>query len=415
MTGGIGHRPAAARSSPPGASSTSTTRSSRATSPARAAAASTTGGTLAASELDGHRQPRQRRRRRRHRQRRRRRASGPLRSTVSGNSATAAAAASQQPASLHHRARDDRRQQRAERRRHLPGDRRRGATSRMWSTIVARRCLRRRLRRADREPAIANVDRQPRRRRELRVRRPGRASRASIRCSAAGQQRRPDRHARARARAARRSTRGDAQFCGASGTDQRRAPVVGHCDIGAFEFGGRPPDHRAAASRGRRDGQRLRVPGHREGQAPRQRRVLRPRGRPAGAGRLDLRHEQGPREPGRRGPAALVVLPGRLQARPGQGRQAAQHAHAHGQRCACGNSANARPRRSAGCGATARASSAPRASTARRRSSAPGGWSRTAATERSRGSTKGKVRVRDFRARRTVVVRAGKQYFARAR
>ena len=29
--------------------------------------------------------------------------------------------------------------------------------------------------------------------------------------------------------------------------------------------------------------------------------------------------------------------------------------------------------------------------------------------------TKGRVRVRDFRARRTVVVKAGKRYFARAR
>jgi CSLREA domain-containing protein len=34
---------------------------------------------------------------------------------------------------------------------------------------------------------------------------------------------------------------GDSQVCGITGTDQRRAPFVGNCDIGAFEFGGVPP------------------------------------------------------------------------------------------------------------------------------------------------------------------------------
>jgi hypothetical protein len=34
---------------------------------------------------------------------------------------------------------------------------------------------------------------------------------------------------------------GDPQLCSVSSTDQRYAAVVGTCDIGAFEFGGKPP------------------------------------------------------------------------------------------------------------------------------------------------------------------------------
>ena len=34
---------------------------------------------------------------------------------------------------------------------------------------------------------------------------------------------------------------GDPQWCGVAGTDQRHAAFVSTCDIGAFEFGGRPP------------------------------------------------------------------------------------------------------------------------------------------------------------------------------
>ena len=80
-----------------------------------------------------------------------------------------------------------------------------------------------------------------------------------------------------------------------------------------------PPAGAAPAARARRDGERLgargivhvRLPGSDE---------FFDLGTPAGAGRLDLRHRQGPRQPGRRGQqhrqdAARVVLPGRLQAR----------------------------------------------------------------------------------------------------
>ena len=35
---------------------------------------------------------------------------------------------------------------------------------------------------------------------------------------------------------------GDPQWCGVAGTDQRHAEFVGNCDIGAFEFGGKPPE-----------------------------------------------------------------------------------------------------------------------------------------------------------------------------
>ena len=84
---------------------------------------------------------------------------------------------------------------------------------------------------------------------------------------------------------------GDPQLCGVTGTDQRFAQFVGNCDIGAFEFGGVPPQPDAPAAGRRQDGQRLGGSRNREDQAARQRRVLRPRGRAAGADRLDVQHQ----------------------------------------------------------------------------------------------------------------------------
>ena len=58
---------------------------------------------------------------------------------------------------------------------------------------------------------------------------------------------------------------GDPNLC-ITGTDQRGATAVGTCDIGAFEFGGKPP-YGAASARSRQDGQREPRERHREDQA----------------------------------------------------------------------------------------------------------------------------------------------------
>ena len=114
-------------------------------------------------------------------------------------------------------------------------------------------------------------------------------------------------------------------------------------------------------------------------------------------------------------PAALVVLPGRLQARPGQGRQAAQHAHADRQARLRQAARTPRPKKKRRLWGDGKG----KFRTKGKHSAATVVGTRWLVEDRCNGTLtrvmKGKVRVRDFRARRTVVVRAGKQYFARAR
>ena len=84
----------------------------------------------------------------------------------------------------------------------------------------------------------------------------------------------------------------------------------------------------------------------------------------------------------------------------------------------CSRARRARRRRSprrASCGATARASSAPRGATRRRRCAAPSGSSQDTCTSTTTRVTQGSVSVRDQVAKKTVVVRAGKRYVARAK
>ena len=116
------------------------------------------------------------------------------------------------------------------------------------------------------------------------------------------------------------------------GNDQRGAAAVGNCDKGAFEFGGQVPEAQLPPPVPGETVNASRSRGTVRGQAPRQRRVLRPAGRPAAADGHHLRHQQGPREPRLRGEqragtdAEGVVLPGRLQGPSEQGQQAGDDA-----------------------------------------------------------------------------------------
>ena len=171
-----------------------------------------------------------------------------LSSTISGNSATSIGRRHLQRRLEHHRGQHDRGQQRVERRRDLPRahgpGRRRAVEHASWLA----RCLRRRLRRSGRRARIDQRRQQPLRRRELRLRPPGRASSSADPLLGPVANNGGPTDTRALRQGSPAIDAGNAQFCGVTGTDQRRAPFVGNCDIGAFEFGGVPPSHRAAAA-----------------------------------------------------------------------------------------------------------------------------------------------------------------------
>ena len=207
---------------------------------------------------------------------------------------------------------------------------------------------------------------------------------------------------------------GNAQFCGVTGTDQRRAPFVGNCDIGAFEFNGVPPitelpppeageTVNVSESRGI---VKIKLPGSDEffdledaQQVPVGSTFDTSKGRVnlIAAGQQRSWFYQGVFKLGQgKGarPLSTLTLTGRL---------------------ACGNSANVaakKKRRLWGDGKG-------KFRTKGKHSAATVVGTRWLVEDRCNGTLtrvkKGKVRVRDFRARRTVVVRAGKQYFARAR
>ena len=207
---------------------------------------------------------------------------------------------------------------------------------------------------------------------------------------------------------------GDPNFCG-SLADQRHAPPVDNCDIGAFEFGGQVPQAQLPPpvagqtvnvneSRGR---VRVKIPGSGEffeledaQQVPVGSTFDTSRGRVnlVAAGRqkswfykgvFKLRQGRGAK------PLSTLTLTGRL---------------------ACGKSANIaakkKKRRLWGDGKG-------KFRTKGKHSSATVVGTRWLVEDRCNGTLtrvkKGRVRVRDFRARKTVVVKAGKQYFARAR
>ncbi len=208
---------------------------------------------------------------------------------------------------------------------------------------------------------------------------------------------------------------GDAQVCGSSGgTDQRRAPFVDNCDIGAFEFGGVPPvtelpppeageTVNVSEARGI---VKIKLPGSDEffdledaQQVPVGSTFDTSKGRVnlIAAGQQRSWFYQGVFKLGQgKGarPLSTLTLTGRL---------------------ACGNSANIaakKKRRLWGDGKG-------KFRTKGKHSAATVVGTRWLVEDRCNGTLtrvkKGKVRVRDFRARRTVVVRAGKQYFARSR
>ena len=207
---------------------------------------------------------------------------------------------------------------------------------------------------------------------------------------------------------------GNAQFCGVTGTDQRRAPFVGNCDIGAFEFNGVPPitelpppeageTVNVSESRGI---VKIKLPGSDEffdledaQQVPVGSTFDTSKGRVnlIAAGQQRSWFYQGVFKLGQgKGarPLSTLTLTGRL---------------------ACGNSANAaakKKRRLWGDGKG-------KFRTKGKHSAATVVGTRWLVEDRCNGTLtrvkKGKVRVRDFRARRSVVVRAGRQYFARAR
>ena len=112
--------------------------------------------------------------------------------------------------------------------------------------------------------------------------------------------------------------------------------------------------------------------------------------------RDDRRHAERPDHAARGGRPQRRTRRGRvlrrhLQARPDEEQEADDGPYPHGEADRLqgerqGDRRRPRKRRSGGCGATARAGSRPRASTAQRRSSGPSGWSRIGARPRSRAS-----------------------------
>jgi CSLREA domain-containing protein len=208
---------------------------------------------------------------------------------------------------------------------------------------------------------------------------------------------------------------GDAQWCGVAGTDQRHAEFVGNCDIGAFEFGGKPPELplpppkagetvNVFEARGR---VRIKIPGSDEFFELEQAQQV-----PVGStfdtsnGRVTLRAAgrqkawfyQGVFKLGQtkgRKPLSTMTLSGKLS---------------------CGGKANAaaarRKRRLWGDGKG-------KFRTKGGFSSATVRGTRWLVEDRCDGTltrvAKGKVAVRDFVRKRTVVVSAGKQYLAKRR
>jgi CSLREA domain-containing protein len=206
----------------------------------------------------------------------------------------------------------------------------------------------------------------------------------------------------------------DQSICPAGSSDQRHAPAPDACDIGAFEFGARPPQTplpppvagetvNVSESRGR---VRVRLPGSDEyfeledaQQVPVGSTFDTSKGRVnlVAAGQQRSWFYKGVFKLGQsRGakPLSTLTLTGRL---------------------ACGKSANAaakKKRRLWGDGKG-------KFRTKGKHSAATVVGTRWVVEDRCNGTLtrvlKGRVRVRDFRARRTVVVKAGKRYFARAR
>ena len=206
---------------------------------------------------------------------------------------------------------------------------------------------------------------------------------------------------------------GDQQLC-AGTPDQRHAPPVGPCDIGAFEFGGRPPvadvpppvageTVNVSEARGI---VRVKLPGSDEffdledtTQVPVGSTFDTVKGRVnlVAAGQQRSWFYEGVFKLGQtrgRKPLSTLTLTGALS---------------------CGKSANAaakKKRRLWGDGKG-------KFRTKGKHSAATVVGTRWLVEDRCNGTltrvVKGRVRVRDFRARRTVVVKAGKQYLARAR
>jgi CSLREA domain-containing protein len=212
---------------------------------------------------------------------------------------------------------------------------------------------------------------------------------------------------------------GDPNFCapGGGSQDQRHAPVTDACDIGAFEFGATPPEAQlsppvsgetvnVSEARGR---VRVRLPGSDEffeledaQQVPIGSTFDTSRGRVnlVAAGRQRSWFYQGVFRLGQtRGarPLSTLTLTGALRC--GRGATVAQRRRAKKRRLWGNGRGKFRTRG--------------------KHSAATVVGTRWLVEDRCNGTltrvTKGRVRVRDFRARRTVVVRAGKRYFARAR
>ena len=232
-----------------------------------------------------------------------------------------------------------------------------------------------------------HVRKQPLRRRHVPVHRHRGHAERGLAARSARQQRRPDGYARARQRQPGDQRR-RRELC--FGTDQRGAAPVGTCDIGAFEFGGRPPEvvlpppvPGETVNVNRASGiVKIKLPGSDEFFNLRDAQQV-----PIGStfdtakGRVNLVAAANNTGKTQRAwfyegvfklaqtkgskPLTTLKLSGRAELRPvverdrGGGR-----------------------RRSAACGATARASSGPRARSARRPCAAPAGSPRTVATGR---------------------------------
>ena len=223
----------------------------------------------------------------------------------------------------------------------------------------------------------------------------------------------PDGHARARQGSPAINT-GDPKLCGTGSPDQRHAPAVGACDIGAFEFGGKPPvaelpppvageTVNVSEARGI---VRVKLPGSDEffdledaQQVPVGSTFDTVKGRVnlVAAGRQRSWFYEGIFKLGQtkgNKPLSTLTLTGALS---------------------CGKSANSaakKKRRLWGDGKG-------KFRTKGKHSAATVVGTNWLVEDRCNGTltkvSKGRVRVRDFRAERTVVVKAGKQYFARAR
>jgi CSLREA domain-containing protein len=207
---------------------------------------------------------------------------------------------------------------------------------------------------------------------------------------------------------------GDPNICSAGGPDQRHAPAPDPCDVGAFEFGAKPPEPQlsppvagetvnVSESRGR---VRIKLPGSDEFFELEDAQQV-----PVGStfdtskGRVNLIAA---------GQQRSWFYRGVFRLGQGKGRKPLSTLTLTGS-LACGKSANIaakRKRRLWGDGKG-------RFRTKGKHSAATVVGTKWLVEDRCNGTltkvVKGKVRVRDFRARRTVTVRAGKQYFARAR